>query len=433
MWYLAGRQFAIMKRSRKTSQRAFTIEALAEYLVAIIVQGAFLSMILKKMDISDATIGIVSSFISLTCCIQLFSNLIEKPGRKLRRVIINLTFINELLFAGLYLIPLFPISSSVKTVLFIVVILGAYFFLNISTPAKYRWLMMSVEDHQRGRFTAKKEMISLIGGMIFSLSMGYIVDRYNGLGNSNTGFAICCIWIFAVMIVHITTLCFVEDSTVNYIRRERQLTKMLSFLKDNKPLRRLLVVDILYRTATGITVPFYGTYLIGELGFTLTQVSVIGIAYSVTRCIASPLMGRYADKKGWSKLLSICFLIAAIGFAVNFLAAPETRYLYIVGHCLYAIAMAGLNSGIVNITFDYIDTEHFSAAMGMRNALGGVIGFLMTVLGSRVVSAIQANDNSLFGIPLYAQQALSILTCAIMIITVLYIRAVIARLPKLPS
>ena len=422
-----------MRRNRKTSKRAFIVEALAEYLIALLVQGAFLSMILKKMDISDATIGIVSSFISLTCCIQLFSNLIEKPGRKLRKTIIILTLINETLFAALYLIPLFPMPGPVKAAFFIIVILGAYFFLNISTPAKYRWLMMSVEDHQRGRFTAKKEMVSLIGGMLFSLGMGSIVDHYNRIGNSSVGFTLCCVCLFAVMAVHITMLYFVEDSTVVSTHRESKTREMLSFLKENKPLRRLLVIDILYRTATGISVPFYGTYLIGELGFSLTQVSVIGIVYSVTRCFASPLMGKYADKKGWSRLLSICFLIAASGFAVNFFAAPGTRYLYVAGHCLYAVAMAGLNSGIVNITFDYIDAEHFSAAMGMRNALGGVIGFLMTVLGSRVVSAIQANNNSLFGFPVYAQQVLSLLTCAIMIAAVFYTRTVIKKLPKLPK
>ncbi len=269
--------------------------------------------------------------------------------------------------------------------------------------------------------------------MLFSLGMGSIVDHYNRIGNSSVGFTLCCVCLFAVMAVHITMLYFVEDSTVVSTHRESKTREMLSFLKENKTLRRLLVVDILYRTATGISVPFYGTYLIGELGFSLTQVSVIGIVYSVTRCLASPLMGKYADKKGWSRLLSICFLLAASGFAVNFFAAPGTRYLYVAGHCLYAVAMAGLNSGIVNITFDYIDTEHFSAAMGMRNALGGVIGFLVTVLGSRIVTAIQANENSLFGFPVYAQQVLSLLTCAIMIAAVFYTRTVIKKLPKLPK
>ena len=223
-----------MRRNRKISKRAYIVEALAEYLIALLVQGAFLSMILKKMDISDATIGIVSSFISLTCCIQLFSNLIEKPGRKLRKTIIILTLFNETLFAALYLIPLFPIPGPVKAALFIIVILGAYFFLNISTPAKYRWLMMSVEDHQRGRFTAKKEMVSLIGGMLFSLGMGSIVDHYNRIGNSSVGFTLCCVCLFAVMAVHITMLYFVEDSTVVSAHRESKTREMLSFLNDFK-------------------------------------------------------------------------------------------------------------------------------------------------------------------------------------------------------
>ena len=70
-----------MKRSRTLTRKSYIVEALLEYLVSILVSGTFLSAILKHIGVSDALAGIISSFTTLTCCAQLFSNLIEKPGR----------------------------------------------------------------------------------------------------------------------------------------------------------------------------------------------------------------------------------------------------------------------------------------------------------------------------------------------------------------
>ena len=55
------------------TRRVYIVEALLEYLVALLVTGAFLSAICKQVGVSDAVTGIVSSFISLACVAQMFS------------------------------------------------------------------------------------------------------------------------------------------------------------------------------------------------------------------------------------------------------------------------------------------------------------------------------------------------------------------------
>ena len=420
-----------MKRSRTLTRRAYIVEALLEYLVSILVTGTFLAAILKHIGVSDALAGIISSFITFTCCAQLFSGLIEKPGRHLRRTLILFAALNEVLFAGLYLIPSFPLTPGMKSAAFVVMILVAYVCLYLSTPVKYRWLMDSVDADKRGSFTATKEIVSLIGGMLFSLGMGRMVDYSRDTGRESTGFAICCIVMVIVSIGHLITIFLAEDEVVPEKKGGSGLKEMFSFFVSNKPVRLLLVFDILWKTAIGISSPFFGTYVIGELGFTLTQVSLISIVTSLSRAAVSPFTGRFADKKGWTALLILTVSVSAAGFFINAFTTPGTRFLYIVQQMLYCMAMAGINGGLSNINYDYIDKEHFSMAYGVRYAVAGVVGFLASLLGSAVVTKVQAAGNTVLGRTVYAQQILSLAGALIMIVSVIYLIAVIRRMPRL--
>ena len=419
-----------MKRSRTLTRKSYIVEALLEYLVSILVSGTFLSAILKHIGVSDALAGIISSFTAITCCAQLFSNLIEKPGRHLRRTLILFAAVNEVLFAGLYLVPSFPLSANVKSALFVVMILLAYICLYLSSPVKYRWLMDSVDADKRGSFTANKEIVSLIGGMLFSLGMGRLVDYFRDTGRDSTGFAICGAVMVLVSLMHLFTIFLAEDEVVPEKKSGSGIKEMFSFLLTNKPVRRLLVFDILWKTAVGISTPFFGTYVIGELGYTLTQVSLFSIITSLSRVAVSPFTGRFADKKGWRPLLALCVGVSAVGFIVMGFASPAARVLFIIGQVLYSISMAGINGGISNINYDYIDKEHFSMAFGARQAVSGIVGFLASLAGSAVVSKVQAGGNTIFGMTVYAQQLLSGAGAVIMIIAVIYLVTVIRALPK---
>ena len=105
--------------------------------------------------------------------------------------------------------------------------------------------------------------------------------------------------------------------------------------------------------------------------------------------------------------------------------------LYLAHYVLYAASMAGINSGLTNITYDYIDEGCFAQAMGARNAVSGIVGFLASLLGGAIVSRIQAAGNTLFGLNVYAQQVNSAITFALLIALLAYTRLVIARMPRL--
>lgn len=413
------------------TRRAYIVEALLEYMIALLVADAFLAAILKQIGVSDAVTGVVSSFLSFACVAQLFSSSIVKPGQPVRKIILILNLVNQLMFAFLYMTPFLPLPQSVKVGMFVVLILGANLLLNATLPSKYQWLNSFVHPGERGRFTARKEIVSLIGGMLFTLAMGCLVDHFKAIGREQTGFILCGITLFVVAIAHLVSLLLCSNATLDPSAvRKASLTATFRLIVKNGTVRRLLIIDILWKIAVYISTPYYGTYLIGELGFSLTFVSVLHIAYSLMRAVFSPWFGRIGDRRGWAHLLTLGLVIVAVGYFVNAFTTPARRYLYLAYYTLYAISMAGINTSLYNMNYDYLDESAFSDALGARNAISGVIGFLASLLGSAIVGAIQSAGNQLWGIPVYAQQVNSLLAFGVILALLLYMRIVIRRMPR---
>ncbi len=397
------------------SRLMYIIEAGVEYLISILFADAFLATLTSSIGMKDSLTGIISSFISLGCVFQLIAMFLSRGSAK--RTVISLSIINQILFMFLYVIPLCGGAERFKTVIFVICILFAYFVYNIAHPKKINWLMSLVSDSSRGRFTATKEIISLISGMLFSFAMGAIVDKYKEAGNIRMAFIICAIVVFVLMLIHTVTLILTREKPIFHELEGKE--ELFSVLKD-KNLLRVTVVFLIWYIATYTARPFYGTYQINELGFSLTFVSTLSIISAVARVLSSIVLGIYADKRSFAKMIRICFLIAGAGFLVNVFCVPENgRILFPIYLILYSISMGGINSALINLCYDYVAIEKRTHALALTQAAAGVAGFLSTLLASLLVDKIQQNGNRFLGMDLYAQQVVSfiafVLTMAVMI------------------
>jgi uncharacterized membrane protein len=93
--------------------------------------------------------------------------------------------------------------------------------------------------------------------------------------------------------------------------------------------------------------------------------------------------------------------------------------------------MAGINSGVINLVYDYVEDKDRAAAMGVKNALGGVLAFLTALLSGAIMSQVQSGGGfKIFGITLYAQQILSILSVVAIVILIAYMRLIIVPLHR---
>lgn len=412
----------------KRSRIMYIIQADLEHLINLLVTGAFLATLTTQLGMSDSLTGIISSFSSLGCLFQMISVIFRKGSVK--KFVVFLSLSNQVLFIILYLIPLG--SAPYLKYLFIACLFFALFIYNIAHPKKIDWLMSMVDQSKRGVFTANKEIISLVTGIVFNLVMGAVMDYFKLRGETKIALILGAVTLFCLSILHVTTLFLTIDKRPSENEQTKfSLKENLSFFKEKKTLK-LVVIFIFYYVTNYSTHSFYGTYQIKELGFSLTTVSVITIVASIVRILVSRFWGSYADKNSFAKMLCMCLGVTVIAHLFAAFATPSNGLImFSLYTVFYYIGQGGIGSGLINICFDYMPYSKRADFMAFAQALAGLSGFLTTLAISPLVTYIQNSGNKFLGISVYAQQITSIIAVLLGVASVVYIIYVILPMKRI--
>ncbi len=396
----------------------YIIQADLEYLITLLVTGAFLATLTAQLGMSDSLTGIISSFTSLGCLFQMISVIFRRGSVK--KFVITLSLLNQALFILLYLIPLG--RAPYLKYLFIACLFFALFIYNIAHPKKIDWLMSMVEESRRGIFTANKEIISLITGIVFNMVMGALMDYFKLRGQTKTALILGAVTLFSLSILHVTTISLAIDKQSTENKKSKfSFKESFSVLRDKNALK-LIMVFILWYVSNYASYSFYGTYQIKELGFTLTTVSTITIVSSIVRIFVSRFWGAYADKNGFAKMLCICLGVTVVAHIFAAFSTPANGIvMFTLYTVFYYIGQGGICSGLINICFDYMPFTKRADFMAFAQAFAGLSGFLTTLVMSILVTHIQQNANQFLGFNIYAQQVTSIISSLLGIVVVVYI------------
>ncbi len=414
----------------KFSRLMYIIEAALEYFISIAVGTIYLAKLTSYIGMSDTLTGILSSFVSLGCGFQLFA-IFFASKRSVKSYVTFFHIISQVLFALLYFIPIFPFTITQKSVIFFGALLLAQVIHNAINSPKINWFMSLVDNTKRGRFTAKKEFVSLIGGIIFSYSLGTLMDFFEARGEIRTAFIIGGIGLSCLMILHSLTLILSKEKPPEKaaIKGKRKTIRVLA---KNKNLWKVILIFALWNVANYMTSSFLGVYQTKELGFSTTFASVIIMCGSLARAALSYAFGRFADKFSFRRMLIVCLGIEALAFGLNIFTVPSNgAVFFFMYYVLFCVGMAGISSASINLLYDYVPVEQRVSAFALQQSCSGIAGFLATLAVSPLVSRIQKNGNSLFGISIYAQQLLSLLSCAVVCFIILYLIFVMRRVKRL--
>ena len=412
----------------RLSRGMYIGEAALEYFISLLVTGAFIAKLTANLGFSDSLTAVLTSFVALGCSFQLFAVFFFRGGSVKRRVTV-FHIINQLLFMSVYLVPFFNLSRPVKTVLFIVLLMAAYFFSNIVFAPKTNWFMSLVDDHKRGNFTAIKEAASLVGGFLFNLLMGAVIDHFEAKGEIRTSFIIAAATVFLLTVLHTLTLILSREKPQPKIPNSVSMVQRFKNVLCDKTIMKVIGISVFWTVCTHITTAFYGTYQTKELGFDMKFVAILSIIYSAVRIPASFILARIADRRSFAHMLKYAYALATLGFMVaTFMVPSNGKVFYTVYYCLFAAAMGGINSAETNLIFDYVSPEKRSDALMVKQAVYGLAGFFATLAVTPLVNYIQANGNQIFGINVYAQQVLSAISVVLGILVIVYLQKVVLKI-----
>ena len=380
--------------------------------------GAYIAKVTTSLGMSDGLTGIITAVVSLASMFQIVAIFLahKKP---VKRWVTIFHSINQLFFACVYLVPFFNFSRNVKIILFIVFFLAGNIINQIINAPKIHWFISLVDENRRGSFTAKKEVVSLLGGMIFTFIIGSVMDYYDAMGNSVAAFVFCSIGILVLALLHTGTLIFSKEKPVE-VREEGNTKKMLFELFKNKGLMKIIILTSLWKVWMFLSTPFYGTYQIKELAFSMVFISILSAMNAIIRSLASRPIGRMADKS-FTSALKLCYFFGGLAFLVNIFTIPSNgKLFFVLYYLLKAIGAAGIDNCEMNLAYNMVKEEQRTAALALRMAISGLVGFLTTLAISPLVSYIQNNGNQFLGLNVYAQQVVSAMSVVVSILILFY-------------
>lgn len=405
----------------KRSRAAYTMQATFEYLITIFISDAFLAKLLTSIGISDSVIGIISSIITIAFLFQLLAIFLVDKIKRNKQAALIFTTSSQLFFMVLYLIPFFSISKSAKTTMAVFLILGAYLCQYLIASILFKWANSFVAPYKRAQFSATKEMISLATGMLFTFFAGKLVDFYDKRGQLDMAFIAIAIIIFALCAFNFISLLLISGKSEERESKHIPLKKVISNTLGNKNFRNVVILTCIWESARYLTIGFLGTYKTKELLMSVGTVQIINICGNLGRFLMSNPFGRFSDKYSFATGMKVAFIIAGVAFGINIFSAPGCIWPIVIYTILYAVSMAGLNANSMNIVYSYVDADYFVHATAIKNSIGGVCGFLATLVGSKVVEIIQNSGNMVFGQTIYAQQFLSGISFVITILCIIFV------------
>lgn len=415
-----------MRDIYKSSRVFYIIEAAVEYFISILVGSTYLAKLASSIGIDDGTIGVLTSFISLGCGFQIFA-LFFRTDKPVKRLVTFSNLANQLCFTLLYAIPAFNLPSGTKTVIFAILLLTGHILMNLVFSPKVVWSRSLVDDDKRGMFSAKCEITSLLSGIVFTMAMGAIIDVMEAAGNLNGAFIICGVTLIILTVSNAVLLLMMKEKKHEPVPTEHLSTRLKDGITDKATIK-LIPVFVLWNTVVYITTPFLGTYQLNELGFTMTVVSILSVAYALVRSLVSTPMGMLGDKKSFVDQLTLAFAAELLALLVLSIGGTVS---YIVYYILYAITMAGANSGQMNLIYDYVPENKRTGAVAILYTIGGFVGFFATLAAKPLVDHIQSQGNSILGIEkIYAQQVLALLAAGILVLCIVYMNTVVRNMQR---
>lgn len=412
----------------KRSRAMYMAQCTFEYFVTLFIADAFLAKLLTYLGISDSLIGIISSFVNLAFMFQLLTVFVAGKITNYKRTVITVQMVSMLLYLSMYLLPFLPLSGTTKTAVVVGSILIGQIGMYFVSSYLYKWANSFVAPTRRARYSAVKEMISLLSGIVVTLIAGAVVDHFEAIGNLEGGFIFISISILILIACNLVSLLLIKGDT-----EEKQAVAKIS-IKDivknvfgNRNFVNVIIMTCLFQMARYSLFGFMGTFKTKDLLLSVGAVQVINMAGNLGRFFLSLPFGKYSDKRSFAKGFELALILEAISVAFIIFTTKSTWWGVVVFTVLHSISMAGSNQNSYNITYSYIDSDYFVYGMAIKNCLGGILGFAVSLGAGRILTWVQANGNQVFGIPMFGQQFLACISLVLLIITILFTHFVIGK------
>ena len=371
------------ERDYASSRNMSIFEGCSARTVFNLTSGAFLAGYASFLGADDSFNGIIGAIPVLAGVIQLFSPIYFERLEKRKLQVAILNFLHRFILGLMVFIPLIVFERTPRLLLLSTVYFIAYLAVSFANPAASGLLIDLTPENIRGRFFGKRESFTIAIGTIFAIILGRVMDAYKAGGNEYGGFVVTFSVILLVSFANFFFWSRIKEPFVKRNRTTYRVKQIITMPLKNAGFNKVVIFFVLYNIGLQVAGPFFSVYMVTGLKLDYTYIMLMGMLSTIVNVILVRIWGKIADSRSWDFVLKYSILLLGIShFAWLFVDNSTGVILVPLLHMISGAAWAGIGISTFNIQFIYSPEEGRTVYIGFNAALGGVVGFLGTLVGS---------------------------------------------------
>ncbi len=399
-------------------------EATFTYWIDILSGGVYFAKLTTSIGISDTSTAVLGAIGNFTALLSVFAIYLARR-RRVKPLVASMHFTYQLLITILFLLPTLMLSPSAAETVLVIVLIASRLLSPLYGQIKSSWYQSNIPDAIRGSFGGVYQAISAISAMLVTFAAGRILDVSEANGNLVGGFRTIAIIVLAVAVLDLVTILLTHETPTEH--PEDGAPKITLFCEVGSVLRIPACRNvILYRSLWQIAAVFFsafqGTYLIVDLGISMTTISLINVYHYIIHFALLLLSGKLAKRIPLSKMMALGILIDAISIIpLCLLSDKGTIPVYLVRLTLTLLGSSVLSIG--NMIYYRILPKELYTAFNVTSSIPTcLISFFTTLALTPLFNYLKYTlGGELFGIKIYAQQTLAILGVLVAIPVWIYV------------
>lgn len=369
-----------------TSRKISIPEGCTARTIVTICSGPFLAGLVKYLGANDQVNGIIGAVPTLAGIIMLFSPMVLERLIRRKFLITFFAFFSRILLSLMFCIPLLLKNSFFSLGLLIVMFLAANLLVAFITPAASNWIISITPDNIRGRYFGMRESFVLGFVTIAALGLGRVLDFYKKAGRESTGFFVVFGAALLLAAVNFILMSMIDEPDVKLKPQKMVLRDLFVLPMESKLFRKVILIFVFWNAGYQFSAPFAAVYMVSGLKLDYTFITISAFVASAASVAGARLLGRLADKKSWLVLMLVCVSLQAGSQILWFFVNRQTALVLVpFSQLLGGAALGGVNITLSNIQYLYAPEERKTVYIGFSSAIGGLTGFVSSLLGAALV------------------------------------------------
>lgn len=377
----------------------FIVEGATARTIFALTSGAFLAGFAKYLGASDQFNGTIGAIPVFAGIIQIFTPMVFERLEKRKFLISILSFLHRILLGFMVFIPL--IIKDV--VLCLGLIAGTYFvsYLMVSfiSPPASNLIVSLTPESTRGRYFGVRESYILAAVTVVTLVMGRVMDVFKQRGSEYSGFLVVFIFVLVLALINFYFLSAVKEPPVKRNSIPLDIKSIITVPLKDKKFRKIIVMFLLWNIGLQVGGPFFAVYMVTGLKLDYTYIMAMGLLGALTNFTVVRIWGKIADKRSWVFTTKMSITILAATHFLWLFVDPQTAVVLVpLLHIMGGASWAGINISVFNIQFSFCPEDGRTVYLGFNAALGGLVGFASTLIGSGLLGILGTGKLDILGI-----------------------------------